>query len=878
MFIIEKEFFKKFGHLSDVSGFAPGRVNLIGEHTDYTGGLVFPVALNKGTYALARKRNDCKWQFYSMNFKEDNIISLENDFSYKDEDKWANYPKGIISIMKDKGFTFQHGLDLLYYGDIPNGAGLSSSASIEMVTCTIVNEIFSLNLREKDFIEISKLAENNYMGVPCGIMDQFIIGMGKKNFGLLLNTDDLSFEHIPINFQNHEFLIIDSKVERKLSDSQYKKVTQDISRSISKLKEKKIKAINQLEVDDLKDLEGLLLEDELKKIKHIVTENDRTLKGSLAIKNSDVGTFGKYMIHSHMSLKNDLGVSLDPMDYLVEASLSLGALGARMTGAGFGGCLVVLIPKAIKVNFVEEIINKYFKKYKVKAKVYEVISDSGCRVLPSINRLYDGIKGFLWYGQQNNLISKEDLNYKRNQLLEYLKINDFQDNSETSFSIDDLCIILEIIVYEKLASREIDNTIHSKLAFITGLFGLITPLPSQVISKYNGIYIKSKESATDYFYDLCKKVAYIQEDKNMKWIHSTSFGDLKMTINMSKPEKDPRAIAEALKVRDIKYPKCLLCITNEGYSGRLDHPARQNLRLIPMTINKETWFFQYSPYAYYQEHGILIHENHKAMEISKETFSDMLDFVKQIPHYFIGSNADLPIVGGSILSHAHYQFGRKVLPIMKANEESKWLHHTYKSVQASIVKWPLSVIRLKSKNEEELLKLCGELLNLWRNYNDASVDIIAYSNEESHNTLTPICYYEKDYFVFDLILRNNRTSKDFPHGIFHFHEAIHGIKKENIGLIEAMGLAVLPSRLHKEIEIILKYLNENNACNADMQIINKHKTIIESLETHSLEEVQDKIGALFLKGLHHCGVFKVNPKGREAFKSFLKQLHWKERE
>ena len=538
---------------------------------------------------------------------------------------------------------------------------------------------------------------------------------------------------------------------------------------------------------------------------------------------------------------------------------------------------MVIIPKAIKKKYIEEIICSYYEKYNVKGKIYEVISDNGCRILPKVNRLYEGINGFLWYGLENNLIKKEDFIYKRNQLLQYLKLNDFQENNETTFTKDDIHIILEIIISEMVARQEIDNTLHSKLNFITGLFGVITPLPSEIISNFYEIYKTSEENATDYFYDLCKKVNYIQEDRNMKWIHPTSFGDLKMTINMSKPEKDPKAIAEALKAKDIKYPKCLLCITNEGYSGRLDHPARQNLRLIPMTINGQNWFFQYSPYSYYQEHGILIHEKHKAMEISQETFSDMLDFVKAFPHYFIGSNADLPIVGGSILSHVHYQFGRKVLPIMKADEESKWLHASYKPVELSIVKWPLSVIRIKSKNKRELLKVCGDLLKLWKAYNDESVNLIASSNGENHNTLTPICYFENDHFVFDLILRNNRTSNEFPMGIFHFHEAIHAIKKENIGLIEAMGLAVLPSRLYKEIDILLKYLKDNPICKSDRQIINKHKIIVDTLETYSLEELQYKIGALFLEGLHHCGVFKIDQEGRRAFRRFLNQLHWIER-
>jgi UDPglucose--hexose-1-phosphate uridylyltransferase len=309
----------------------------------------------------------------------------------------------------------------------------------------------------------------------------------------------------------------------------------------------------------------------------------------------------------------------------------------------------------------------------------------------------------------------------------------------------------------------------------------------------------------------------------------------------------------------------------------LDHPARQNLRLLPMKIKNESWYFQYSPYAYYEEHGILIHEKHKPMAITENTFMDMLDFVKQIPHYFIGSNADLPIVGGSILSHAHYQFGLKVLPIMDGKDESVWLHNTYKSVQASIVSWPLSVVRFRSKNEAELIKVCQELFNQWEKYEDLSAEIIPYSNGESHNTLTPVCYMKDGDYTFDIILRNNRTSAIYPHGIFHLHEDVHGIKKENIGLIEAMGLAVLPPRLHKEINIIMQHLDHKEIGNDDLNIIKKHDKLIQSLKTNSLLEIQERIGDIFLKGLHDCGVFKVNLKGREYFKDFMSKLSWKER-
>ena len=424
--------------------------------------------------------------------------------------------------------------------------------------------------------------------------------------------------------------------------------------------------------------------------------------------------------------------------------------------------------------------------------------------------------------------------------------------------------------------------------------GLLMPRESEVVKNFNTISeLQGVKAATDRFYELSKCSNYIRMDrinKNLYWTTKTDYGDMEITVNLSKPEKDPKEIAAAKLKPQSKYPKCLLCLENVGYAGHINHPARQNHRVIPLTLDESAWYFQYSPYVYYNEHCIIFNENHVPMKISANTFQRLFDFVKQFPHYFIGSNADLPIVGGSILSHDHFQGGRHVFPMETAPIELEFENKDFPEIKAGIVKWPMSVIRLSGKCSSALIDFSNNILEAWRKYSDADNDILAFSNvngeEIPHNTLTPIARINKNgEYEIDLVLRNNRTSELHPDGIFHPHKELHHIKKENIGLIEVMGLAVLPGRLQNEMKAVEGILTGETAFNGEINpndnLLYKHNTWIISLvekygthcnENNAHEIVKDEVGKVFLQVLMDSGVYKKNDKGLKGFSNFMTTL------
>ena len=417
--------------------------------------------------------------------------------------------------------------------------------------------------------------------------------------------------------------------------------------------------------------------------------------------------------------------------------------------------------------------------------------------------------------------------------------------------------------------------------FDTELMGRLTPRPSQVVRTFWDKYKVSPQTATDWFYRFSMDTNYIRRDRiarDAKWKAATPYGELDITINLSKPEKDPRAIAAAKTASQSGYPRCALCRQNEGYAGRLNHPARQNHRVISVTINGENWFFQYSPYVYYNEHCIVLNGSHTPMKIDRAAFCKLLDFVRQFPHYFVGSNADLPIVGGSILSHDHFQGGRYTFAMEKAPIELPVVFPGFEDIEAGIVKWPLSVIRISGICQERLVDLAVRILTAWRCYTDEGAFIFAETGGELHNTITPIARRREDRYELDLVLRNNITTPEYPLGVFHPHQELHHIKKENIGLIEVMGLAVLPSRLKQEMAALADALVTGRDICQD-ELLAKHADWAEELKTRytftaqNAEEIlQQEIGKVFATVLEHAGVFKCTPEGRIAFHKFIKSV------
>ena len=492
------------------------------------------------------------------------------------------------------------------------------------------------------------------------------------------------------------------------------------------------------------------------------------------------------------------------------------------------------------------------------------------------------------YGLATGLIAREDRRYMVNHILELLKIDAISDEAlaqvmefdgEDKSVVDQLEDILSDIcdyAYENGLMEE--NSIGYQDLFDTKVMGLLVDRPAHVIEKFWQDYREDPVKATDAYYKFSQDTDYIRRyriRKDMKWVAPTQYGDLDITINLSKPEKDPKAIAAAKLAKQTAYPKCQLCMENEGYAGRLDHPARENHRIIPVTINGSPWGFQYSPYVYYNEHCIVFNSQHVPMKIERATFAKLFDFVKQFPHYFVGSNADLPIVGGSILSHDHFQGGHYEFAMAKAPVEREISFAGFEDVKAGIVKWPMSVIRISGPDTERLIELADKILAAWRGYTDEAAFIFAETDGEPHNTITPIARKRGDQYELDLVLRNNITTEEHPLGVYHPHAELHHIKKENIGLIEVMGLAVLPARLKGEIEGLCRAIVAGEDLRKD-EALAKHADWVDELKktytftADNVEEILKKeIGIVFMKVLEHAGVYKCTEEGRQAFLRFV---------
>ena len=504
----------------------------------------------------------------------------------------------------------------------------------------------------------------------------------------------------------------------------------------------------------------------------------------------------------------------------------------------------------------------------------------------AISRLAD-------YGIRTGLIEETDRIYTINRLLELFGLEEYGEEDGTVDELPLSDILKEMLDYAFEQGLIPENTVVYRDLFDTKIMGLLTPRPSEVIARFNQLYKQDPVMATDYFYQLCQDCDYIRRYRvccDRKWKAKTSYGEMDITINLSKPEKDPKAIAAARQKKQSGYPKCQLCRENEGYAGRINHPARQNHRIIPIRILDSDWGFQYSPYVYYNEHCIVLNAKHTPMKIDRSAFAGLFDFVRQFPHYFVGSNADLPIVGGSILTHDHFQGGHYTFAMAKAPVEREVVFAGFEDVKAGIVKWPMSVIRLSSPDTERIITLAERILNCWRGYTDEDAFVYAWSGRdgsllkadsreekaEPHNTITPIARKNGENYELDLVLRNNVTTKEHPLGVYHPHQELHHIKKENIGLIEVMGLAVLPARLEKEMEVLADYIVTRKEIRSN-ELIEKHADWAgeflpkyDRVDRETIDGIlKEEIGIVFTKVLEHAGVYKRTKEGQEAFGRFI---------
>ena len=492
----------------------------------------------------------------------------------------------------------------------------------------------------------------------------------------------------------------------------------------------------------------------------------------------------------------------------------------------------------------------------------------------------NAIELLIRYAQKAELIEPCEINWAVNSVLDVIKADavpqiELPEDAPLHAILDALC--------DDAFARGVlkENSIVYRDLFDTEIMGRLTPRPAQVGEKFRILYQQSPEQATDWYYRFSQDTNYIRRDriaKDMQWKAPTEYGELDITINLSKPEKDPKAIAAARNLPASNYPRCLLCAENEGYAGRVNHPARQNHRMVPITISGADWFLQYSPYVYYNEHCICLNRVHTPMKVERACFEKLLDFVRQFPHYFVGSNADLPIVGGSILAHDHFQGGRYTFAMETAPVETPVTFAGYPDVTAGIVRWPMSVIRIACEDRDRLAELADHILSAWRGYTDAEAMIYAETDGTPHNTITPIARMREGKFELDLVLRNNLTTPEHPLGLYHPHAELHHIKKENIGLIEVMGLAVLPARLKEELAAVAEKLANGEDLRAD-PLTEKHADWAEEFRDHyditaenAWEIVQKETGLVFAKVLEHAGVYKRTEEGKAAFMRFLESV------
>ncbi len=854
--------------------FAPGRVNLIGDHIDYNGGHVLPIAINLGVYALVSERKDKNFFLFHDNYYEKGKVKISlDDLVIKQKDGFANYPKAILIGLMEKGFTFDHGLNIYFYQTLPDQNGLSRSAALEILTVMLLNEIYKLNMTTLELAVLARKSVTTHLDYTSGIMDQAAISLAKENSALFLDTNYLKYEYIPYNLGNYSLIVCQTNVIIANTYALYKQRVRECERALDIIKNNfNIRTLYQIPEKYLGMIKNILPDEKLYRIVcHVYTEEKRVLKAKEALLNNDIETFAKCINDSHASLRDDFDVSSKELNIIVDlARAEQGCLGARMTGAGFGGCAIALVHNDFLVEFKENMAKNYKLLTGLTGAFFEIDACGGPkRLAKDIYSIDDSIESLIQYAIDEHLIEEDDRIYVVNQVLDMLKkpnLNESQPHPEP------LHMILDNILNYAVKNNIIENTDEARDMFDTRLMGLFVKRPSDITKHFYDLAKKDIKDSLSYFHHLAKKSNYIRENrlnKNINFDANTEYGLIKVTINISRFESRPTFIDTKFNA----YPKCLICKESVGFAGNEMYPARQNHRTIPLTINDDVWIFQYSPYPYFNEHSLLINKIHTPLHISESTFKTMISFVDTIPNYFIGTNAELPIVGGGILNHEHYHTGKFRFPVEDAKEIENW---EVGKVKLSILNWPVSVIRLETKCSEELIAVATNILEEWRNYDDLAANIIA-NDGELHNSITPILRKINDIYQLDIFLRNNRTSEKYPLGIFHPHDEYLHIKKENIGLFELMGLAVLPKSLKEEMYLLKEMLVKGETNFSDSLL--KHREWALMLQSkykftrdNVNEIIHQEIGNVVIKMLEDCSVFKPNEDGLERFKEFIEKV------
>ena len=861
-----KLFEKLFGAACTECYSAAGRVNIIGEHVDYCGGKVLPAALDLRNEVYSRPNGTDVIRIAATTYGRVEALDIRALDSYRGLE-WGSYQAGVAYIMQKEGYELK-GCDLLYDCTVPFGSGLSSSAAIEVSTAVALAGICGRPVDGVSAALIARRAENEYCGVNCGIMDQFVSAMGKKGHAVLLDCKTLDHEYVPVDLGEYAMVIADSNKPHNLAESKYNERRAEVEEGLAVIRtEADVSCLAEVSVGLFEKLAHLMRPTIAKRTRHVVYECDRVLRAAEALKEGDIVKLGALLDESHRSLSELYEVTGRELDTLVALSRGEeGCIGSRMTGAGFGGCTISLVRKNRVGSFVRNVGRAYKKAVGYAPSFYMTRIDDGIKCEDMLGQY---VSDLLRYAEKKLGLKKTNKTYAANRILRVL--------GEESYTATVPCVeadagaedVIKPLSDYAAAKGHIRDTERLR----TELFDCVSLAPSAVESAFARAYSRDKERAFDRFYDYCVACDYVKSAaiaRNKRWTAEGTRRQIKITINLSKPEKNNKQTAAARNA-SCGYPACMICAENVGYFGQ--GRCRQTLRTVPLRLNGEEWFWQFSPYAYFYQHGIAINSVHTPMTLDDATPYKLADFTDIAPQYFIGCNAPLPIVGGSILAHEHFQGGKYFFPMFACGNKKSVLSSD--NLEISLKDWYNSVVEIRSADKRTACEHVNAIVRGWKDYDAPELEIISHT-DAPHNTATLIARKEGGEYIFYVILRNNRCDERYPDGIFHVHPEYMNIKSESIGLIEAMGMFILPARLDRQLAQVVKVLEGKRDVGDDIAV---HRAMIERLMSahgnmpyaegaelavrHAVDEACEHI-------LGNTAVFKEDERGESAFENFVR--------
>ena len=860
------EFARLFGACARHVFSAAGRVNIIGEHIDYCGGKVMPVALALRCEVYARANGTDKIRMAATTFGRVQTLDIFSLREYKGLE-WGSYQAGVAYMLAETGHKLV-GCDLLYDCTVPFGSGLSSSAATEVATAVALTSLAGETIDPVEAAVLSRRAENEYCGVNCGIMDQYASAAGRRGCAVLLDCSTLRCEYVPLELGEYSLVIMDSSKRHSLKDGKYNERRAETEEALSVLAPVLgVNSLAEVKEEDLERCRGMLRPVVYSRAKHVVCECARVERAAEALRCGDIETLGRLLKESDASLRDLYEVTGKELDALTAAANACpGCIGSRMTGAGFGGSAIALVKRKNVRAFMRRVGRAYEKATGLVPTFYETATDDGIKR----EDLSDGyVSDLAEYARMRLGLRKADETYAVNRVLRFIGKEDFIRRAPTvraDTSVSEVIRPLAEIAAERYADESAEY-------LETELFDCVSRAPSATVAEFARAHSRSPERAFDGFYDYCVACDYVKSEamaRNRKWVAEGTKRRIEVTINLSKPEKDNRRTAE-LRTAASGYPKCMICAENEGYAGQ--GRCRQTLRTVPLKINGEEWFWQFSPYAYFYQHGIAINRTHTPMSLDDATAFKLADFVDYAPAYFIGCNAPLPIVGGSILAHEHFQGGKHFFPLFGCGDKRIY---DAGGASVSIVDWYNSVVCVRSSDRTALCETANRIIDAWKVTSLPELDIIA-DDGEPHNTSALVMRRDGGLYVLYIILRNNRCDDRYPDGIFHVHPEYMNIKKESIGLIEAMGMFILPGRLDRELGEVKKLLTgerrdtgDDIAVHADMaaDLMRRYGTNLKDEEAETA--VRRAVDAACEGILGNTAVFKEDERGEAAFDAFVR--------